>query len=112
MSIVPANVKVEGSDPAIVLIYGFGAAIDWWDDVAPALTTDHRVIRIDLIGHGGTAAPASGYSIERQGALVAAILERVLGGGSRDDRGCRPLADRRKPARTLELIRGFLKLTP
>jgi pimeloyl-ACP methyl ester carboxylesterase len=53
------------------------AAIDWWDDVAPALATDHRVIRIDLIGHGGTAAPASGYSIERQAALASAILDKL-----------------------------------
>lgn len=28
--IVPANVKVEGSGPTLVLIHGFGAAIDWW----------------------------------------------------------------------------------
>ncbi len=75
--VVPANVRVQGSGPAIVLIHGFGAAIDWWDEIAPALAADHRVIRIDLIGHGGTAAPASGYSIERQGALVAAVLDRL-----------------------------------
>jgi pimeloyl-ACP methyl ester carboxylesterase len=43
----------------------------------PALATDHLVVRIDLIGHGGTAAPGSGYSIERQGALVSAILDQL-----------------------------------
>jgi pimeloyl-ACP methyl ester carboxylesterase len=57
---------------------GFAAAIDWWDDVAPELANrDHRVIRIDLIGHGGTAAPNSGYAIERRAALVAAILDKL-----------------------------------
>ncbi len=75
--IVPANVKVEGKGPAIVLIHGFGAAIDWWDDVAQALATNHLVIRVDLIGHGGTAAPDSGYSIERQGELVSAVLDKL-----------------------------------
>jgi len=70
----PANVKVEGAGSTIVLIHGFGAAIDWWDNIAPLLAADHRVIRIDLIGHGGTAAPAIGYSIEKQAALVLAIL--------------------------------------
>src|SRR5688572_9455025 len=55
--LVTANVKVEGSGPPIVFIHGFGAAIDWWDDIAPDLAKDHRTIRIDLIGHGGTAAP-------------------------------------------------------
>ncbi len=75
--VVPANVRVQGSGPAIVLIHGFGAAIDWWDEIAPQLATDHRVISIDLIGHGGTEAPASGYSIPRQAELVAAILDHL-----------------------------------
>lgn len=75
--VVPANVKVEGNGPPIILIHGFGAAMDWWDDIAPALATNHRVIRVDLIGHGGTAAPDSGYTIERQASLVTAILDKL-----------------------------------
>jgi len=75
--IVPANVKVEGSASPIVLIHGFGAAIDWWDEIAPALAADHRVIRMDLIGHGGTEAPTSGYAIEHQAALVKAVLDHL-----------------------------------
>jgi pimeloyl-ACP methyl ester carboxylesterase len=75
--IVPANLKVEGEGPPIVLIHGFGAALDWWDDIAPQLAADHRVIRLDLIGHGGTEAPASGYAIERQAKLVAAVLDKL-----------------------------------
>jgi pimeloyl-ACP methyl ester carboxylesterase len=46
-SVVPANVEVHGGGPAVVLIHGFGAATDWWDEIAPALAADHRVIRID-----------------------------------------------------------------
>jgi len=75
--VVPANVIIEGVGPTIVLIHGFGAAIDWWDNIAPGLAADHRVIRIDLIGHGGSKAPRSGYSIERQAQLVSAILDRL-----------------------------------
>ncbi|MGB2931132.1 MAG: alpha/beta fold hydrolase [Methyloceanibacter sp.] len=75
--VVPANVEVEGSGPSIVLIHGFGAAIDWWDEIAPALAADHRVIRVDLIGHGGTEAPRSGYAIERQASLVKAVLDQL-----------------------------------
>jgi len=76
-NIVAANVRVQGSGPAIVLIHGFGAAMDWWDAIAPQLASDHRLISIDLIGHGGTAAPAGGYSIPRQAELVATILDTV-----------------------------------
>jgi pimeloyl-ACP methyl ester carboxylesterase len=75
--IVPANVMVEGSGPPIVLVHGFGAALDWWDEIAPALAASHRVIRTDLIGHGGTEAPASGYSIERQAAFVLGALSKL-----------------------------------
>ncbi|MGD9501813.1 MAG: alpha/beta fold hydrolase [Methyloceanibacter sp.] len=75
--VVPANVKVEGEGPPIVLIHGFGAALDWWDEIAPKLAEHHRVIRLDLIGHGGTEAPASGYAIAHQANLVAAVLDKL-----------------------------------
>jgi len=75
--VVQANIKDEGSGSPIVMIHGFGAALDWWDAIAPDLAKDHRVIRLDLIGHGGTAAPESGYSIERQAALVATIIDKL-----------------------------------
>ncbi|ODR96128.1 hypothetical protein AUC69_15255 [Methyloceanibacter superfactus] len=76
-AVVTANVKVEGEGPPIVLIHGFGAALDWWDAIAPALSNDHQVIRFDLIGHGGTEAPGSGYAISRQAALVKAVLDKL-----------------------------------
>lgn len=76
-AVVTANVKVEGEGPPIVLIHGFGAALDWWDAIAPALSSDHQVIRLDLIGHGGTEAPGSGYAIARQAALVKAVLDKL-----------------------------------
>ncbi len=72
-----ANVRAEGNGPPILLIHGFGAAIDWWDDIAPALAAHHNVIRIDLIGHGGTAAPTTGYEITRQAQLASAVLDKL-----------------------------------
>jgi len=72
-----ANVRVQGAGPTIVLLHGLSAALDWWDSVAGPLAADHRVVSIDLIGHGGTAAPASNYAIKRQADLVAAILDKL-----------------------------------
>jgi pimeloyl-ACP methyl ester carboxylesterase len=75
--IEPANVKIEGEGPAILMIHGFGAALDWWDEIAPSVAAHHRVIRLDLIGHGGTAAPTTGYEITRQAQLASAVLDKL-----------------------------------
>jgi pimeloyl-ACP methyl ester carboxylesterase len=61
----------------IVLIHCFTCAIDWWDGMLPALERRHRVVAVDLLGHGGSEKPASGYSIGDQARLVAEALERL-----------------------------------
>jgi len=63
--------------PPIVLIHCFTCAIDWWDEVMPMLDRDHRVVAIDLLGHGGSEKPASGYSIENQADLIAQALGQL-----------------------------------
>ncbi|HEY1284818.1 MAG TPA: alpha/beta fold hydrolase [Solirubrobacterales bacterium] len=61
----------------IVLLHCFTCAIDWWDGMIPRLRQEHRVIAIDLLGHGGSEKPDSGYSIENQADLVAQALARL-----------------------------------
>jgi pimeloyl-ACP methyl ester carboxylesterase len=62
----------------IVLIHCFTCAINWWDGVMPRLAaTHHRVVAIDLLGHGGSEKPSSGYSIENQASLIAGVLGRL-----------------------------------
>ena len=61
----------------IVLIHCFTCAIDWWDKMLPLLDRDHRVVAVDLLGHGGSEKPASGYSIPNQADLVAQALGRL-----------------------------------
>jgi pimeloyl-ACP methyl ester carboxylesterase len=67
----------RATQPPIVLLHGFGASLHWWDRMAPLLARRHRVIRIDLLGFGGSEKPASGYSMEDQGRLVALALGRL-----------------------------------
>jgi pimeloyl-ACP methyl ester carboxylesterase len=71
---------VEGGprdgDP-IVLIHCFSCAIDWWDGVQPRLQADHRVIAVDLLGHGGSEKPGSGYTPANQAKLVAQALTKL-----------------------------------
>ncbi|HEX6688531.1 MAG TPA: alpha/beta fold hydrolase [Solirubrobacterales bacterium] len=61
----------------IVLIHCFTCAINWWDGVIPRLARTHRVVAVDLLGHGGSEKPDSGYSIENQADLVAGVLGRL-----------------------------------
>jgi pimeloyl-ACP methyl ester carboxylesterase len=60
----------------IVLIHGYAGSIHWFDKLAPLLEKDHRVIRIELLGHGGSEKPGSGerYSIESQASAIAEAL--------------------------------------
>ncbi len=61
----------------IVLLHCFTCAIDWWDRMMPRLEERHRVIALDLLGHGGSEKPESGYTIENQASLVAQALDRL-----------------------------------
>jgi pimeloyl-ACP methyl ester carboxylesterase len=61
----------------IVLVHCFTCAINWWDGMIPRLARDHRVIAVDLLGHGGSEKPSSGYSIPNQADLVAGALGRL-----------------------------------
>jgi pimeloyl-ACP methyl ester carboxylesterase len=66
----------------IVLVHCYTCSMNWWDDLAPLLTQDHRVIRVDLLGHGGSEKPGGGYSIEDQASAVAEALAQLGVGGA------------------------------
>ncbi len=69
-----------GSGPEgapIVLLHCFGCSSQWWNPILPVLNETHRVVRIDLIGHGGSEKPQSGYEIDAQGAAVAEALNSL-----------------------------------
>jgi pimeloyl-ACP methyl ester carboxylesterase len=61
----------------IVLIHCFTCAIDWWDRMTPSLERRHRVVAVDLLGHGGSEKPSDGYSVESQADVVAEALGRL-----------------------------------
>ncbi len=49
----------------------------WFDGLVPLLADEHRVVRVDLLGHGGSAKPRADYGVEQQAAAVTEALERV-----------------------------------
>jgi pimeloyl-ACP methyl ester carboxylesterase len=61
----------------VVLIHCYTCALDWWDRMRPALERRHRVVAVDLLGHGGSEKPDSGYTPPHQAELLAQALERL-----------------------------------
>jgi pimeloyl-ACP methyl ester carboxylesterase len=61
----------------IVLIHCYTCAMDWWDRIVPVLESSHRVVTIDLLGHGGSEKPSDGYTPQNQARVVAEALERL-----------------------------------
>ncbi len=73
------QVKEDGdaARPALVLLHGFASSLHWWDAAARSLARGFHVVRIDLLGHGGSEKPKSGYSMANQARLVEAALARM-----------------------------------
>jgi pimeloyl-ACP methyl ester carboxylesterase len=70
------NIREDGrrSAPPVVLIHGWTGSTNWWSAATPALARRYRVIRVDLLGHGRSAKPESGYTIDEQGTAVARAI--------------------------------------
>jgi len=64
---------------AVLLLHGFTGTGESWHDVAQALAQSFRVIRVDLLGHGLSDAPADvkRYQIERVADDLAALLDAL-----------------------------------
>lgn len=65
------------SGAPIVLIHCFTCAINYWDGMIPRLARRHRVVAVDLIGHGGSEKPSSGYSVPEQAGAIAEVLAKL-----------------------------------
>ncbi len=65
------------SGSPIVLIHCFTCAINYWNGMIPLLAREHRVIAVDLLGHGGSEKPSSGYSVPIQADVIAEVLAKL-----------------------------------
>ena len=52
--------------PTLVLVHGYAASLHTWEPWVRSLSSDYRVITLDLPGHGLTRAD-QGYTVGRQG---------------------------------------------
>ena len=65
----------SGSGEAVVLVHAIGCDNRMWDSLAAALSTDFRVIRVDVRGHGKSPVPKGPYSLEELADDVAALFD-------------------------------------
>jgi 3-oxoadipate enol-lactonase len=60
-----------------VLVHGVGADLRSWDEIAPHLARAHRVIRLDLRGHGRSGRLHGPTSLEAMASDVIAVMDRL-----------------------------------
>lgn len=80
MSTVPAHdvtapTTGDPDAPVVVLLGSLGSTRAMWDPQVGPLARDHRVVRVDLPGHGGTPLPAHDLGPSDLGAAVLAVLD-------------------------------------
>jgi pimeloyl-ACP methyl ester carboxylesterase len=70
------QVREDGAQKGtpVVLLHGFASSMHWWTPLVERLGRDFRLIRIDLLGHGGSEKPDKGYSIGHQAEQVLRVL--------------------------------------
>jgi 3-oxoadipate enol-lactonase len=73
------NYQVDGREdaPWLMLSNSLATNLSMWDEQAAALGRDFRILRYDQRGHGGTEAPAGGYTFELLIADVVALLDAL-----------------------------------
>ncbi|HPB97500.1 MAG: Soluble epoxide hydrolase [Deltaproteobacteria bacterium ADurb.Bin207] len=66
-----------GSDPPLVFFHGLNNNAWSWARVASLFAPKRRILALDSRGHGHTAAPASGYSLEDTTQDIKAVFDTL-----------------------------------
>jgi pimeloyl-ACP methyl ester carboxylesterase len=79
--IVPLAHDLHGNGPLLVLVHGITENRHSWDPLTDDLARDHRVLRVDLRGHG-ESPEGDDYAIATLAEDVAALVAEVDPGGA------------------------------
>ena len=66
-----------GGEPAVLALHGLASNARWWDLVALRLAPEHRVVAVDLRGHGESDRPDAGYDFETVAGDLRELTEQV-----------------------------------
>lgn len=65
----------EGEGSPVILLHGYLESLKIWDSFTPLLSDHHRIIRIDLPGHGESTIPGNIASMELMSTSVMAVMD-------------------------------------
>lgn len=65
--------------PPLILLHGFGAAIEHWRNNIPILAQQHTVYALDLLGFGGSRKVTTDYSVYLWAELVYDFWQTFIG---------------------------------
>ncbi len=76
---IALNVEEVGQGHPLILLHGFTGSTRTWDSFVPAWARDHRVLAVDILGHGDSDSPADPerYTMDRCVEDLVALLDRL-----------------------------------
>lgn len=78
------HVEIEGSGEPVVVLHGFTGSAVAMGGLVDRLAVDHRVLAVDLVGHGRSPVPThpAAYTVDAMAADVAAVIDRHTAGSA------------------------------
>jgi len=75
---VPLYFRTAGhGEPAVVLVHCWGCSSDEWNGVLPSLAADHRVVALDLAGHGRSGKGRQEWTVPAFAADIRAVMDHL-----------------------------------
>jgi pimeloyl-ACP methyl ester carboxylesterase len=75
---VPIHYATQGQgEPAIVFVHGWAIDRRYWDAQVPVFAPTHRVVTLDLAGHGRSGRERKDWSVAAFGQDVCAVVEAL-----------------------------------
>lgn len=75
---VELEYRVSGSGEPLLLLHGFGSCIDGsWAPIIPELAKTHRVIAVNLRGHGASTNPSGAYTHAQTAEDIKGLLDAL-----------------------------------
>lgn len=69
--------EAYGAGPPLVLLHGFGGCVQNWQPFTASLAAHHRLIAVDLRGHGHSTNPANRFTHREAANDVLLLLEKL-----------------------------------